>query len=100
MLGRLGACGGEVGGGELEDVEEETGALEVDLVCGEAGGDVGESLLDGVAGAEVEDLEGVVLDDGRDGFGAVGVAEELVVHGAGAAAAAVLFEVVHALVRQ
>jgi hypothetical protein len=93
-------CGdavGEVAGGDLEDVGEESGALEVHAVRGEAGGEVSEGLLDGGAVGEVRDLEGLVFVDGRDDVVAVGEAHVVVVHGLGAAAAAVVV-VVHALV--
>jgi hypothetical protein len=89
--------GGEVGAGYLEVLDEERGSLEVDVVAGETGGGVGEGFLDGGAVVEVDDLEGVVLDDGGDLVVAVLVAHVLVVHGDGAAADAVLFGVVHAL---
>ena len=90
--------GGQVGGGNLEDVGEEAGSLEVHAIAGEQGGEVSEGLLDVGAGEVGGDFEGFVFDDGRDGFVAVGEAHEAVVHGAGAARAAVLV-VVHALVR-
>jgi hypothetical protein len=44
-------------------------------------------------------VERLVFDDGRDDGVSVGEAHEVVVHGAGSAAAAVLVVVVHALVR-
>ena len=69
------------------------------MVAGEAGGDVAEGLLDGGMGVDVFDQEHVVLNDGEDLVGTVGVAHVLVVHGHGAAAGAVLFREVHALVR-
>ena len=91
-LGRLGGAGCaeavEVGGGCLEGVDEQAGAFEVDAVAGEAGSDVGEGLLDGQGAGEIADVEGLVLDDGRDGIAAVGEAHVVVVHGAGAAAPA------------
>jgi hypothetical protein len=91
-------AGGEVGGGDLEGLEQEAGALEVDVVAGEAGGDVADGLLDGVAAGKVFDEEWIVFKDGGDVVGAVLVAHELVVHGAAAAAGAVLLGKVHALV--
>jgi len=91
--------GWEVAHGAVDGLEQESGSLEVHAVAGEAGGDVAEGALDGVSGVEVFDEEGVVFDDGADVVGAVVVAEELVVHGGGAAAGSVLFGVVHALVR-
>jgi hypothetical protein len=97
LSGRIGLIGGaawvgrEVGGGDLEGVEEESCALEVDAVAGEACGDVGEGFLEGGAMVEVLDEEGFVLDDGGDVLAAVVVAHVVVVHGGGAAAGAVLF---------
>ena len=88
----------EVGGGDLEDVGEETGSLEVHTIGGEQGGEVSQGLLDGVAGECGGDVEGLVFVDGRDGVDAVGEAHVIVVHGLGAAAASVLVVVVHALV--
>ncbi len=82
----------------MEDVADEAGALEVDAVGGEAGGGGGEGGLDGGAVVEVGDVEGLVFDDGRDGAVAVAEAHVVVVHGVGAAAAAVVVGV-HALVR-
>jgi len=96
--GDLAFAGGEVGGGDLEGLEQEAGAFEVDLVAGEAGGDVADGFLDGVAVGEVLDEEGVVFEDGADVFGAVLVAHEFVVHGAVAAAVAVVVGAVQALV--
>ena len=98
-LGCVGCGAGEVGGGDLEVVEEKAGALEVHAVAGQAGGDVGEGVLDFGAGVEALDEEGIVLDDGRNRVRAVAEAHEVVVHGEGAAAGAVLVGVVHALVR-
>ena len=81
----------------MEDVGEETCAFEVHAVGGEACGEVSEGLLDGVAGECDGDLEGLVFVDRRDHFVSVGEAHVVVVHGDGAAAAAVRL-VVHALV--
>ena len=89
----------EIGGGDLEDIGEEAGSFEVHAVGGEQGGEFSEGVLDGRAGEAGGDLEGLVFDDGWDVVGAVGVAHEVVVHGSGAASAAVLVVVVHALVR-
>ena len=50
-------------------------------------------------GREALDEEGIVLDDGGDGVGAVLVAHVLVLHGEGVAAGATLLREVHALVR-
>jgi hypothetical protein len=97
FLDWCGGAVGEVAGGDLEDVGEESVALEVHAVRGEAGGEVSEGLLDGGAVGEVRDLEGLVFVDGRDDVVAVGEAHVVVVHGLGAAAAAVVV-VVHALV--
>jgi hypothetical protein len=69
------------------------------VVAGEAGGDIAEGLLDGFVGVERVDEEHVVLDHGGDVVGAVGVAHVIVLHGHGAAAGAVVFRLVHALVR-
>ena len=51
--------GGEIAGGDLEGLEEECSTLEVDVVAGEAGGDLGEGALDGGAVVEVGDIEWV-----------------------------------------
>lgn len=106
-LGGGDCCGGGVvGGGSVEIArggaaggEHELGAFEVDAVAGEAVGDVAERLLDGGVGVEVGEQEHVVLDDGRDDVGTVGVAHVVVVHGHGAAAGAVFVRAVVALVR-
>jgi hypothetical protein len=98
-LSFLGWVIAEVGGGDLEDVGEESGSFEVHAVGGEQGGEFSEGVLDGGAGEVGRDLEGLVFVDGRDGVLAVGEAHVVVVHGAGAAAAAVGGMVVHALVR-
>jgi hypothetical protein len=98
----LAAGGGgvaEVARGGAEEGDEELGALEVDVVAGEAGGDVQKDLLDGGVGVEIVDEEHVVLDHGGDVVGAVGVAHVVVLHGHGAAAGAVVLGLVHALVR-
>jgi len=88
----------DIGEGELEAVEEEGRSFEVHAVAGETGGDVGDGDLDGFAGVEGGEFEGLVLDDGRDGFVAVLIAHVFVVHGEGAAAEAGFVEGVHALV--
>ena len=87
----------EIGGGDLEDVGEESCSFEVHAVGGEQGGEFSEGVLDVGAGEGGGDLEGLVFVDRRDGVLAVGEAHVVVVHGAGAAAASVV-EVVHALV--
>jgi hypothetical protein len=81
--------GGEVGGGDLEAVEEAAGSLEVHLVGGDADEDVGDGALDGVAGFGAVEGEGVVGEDvGHVGDDVVETGV-LVVHGVGAAADAV-----------
>src|ERR1035441_7284183 len=70
----LAAGGGglaEVARGGAEEGDEQLGALEVDVIAGEAGGDVAEGLLDGGVGVEIVDEEHVVLDHGEDVVGAV-----------------------------
>jgi hypothetical protein len=89
----------EVAGGGAEQGDEQLGAAEVDVVRGQAAGDVAKGFLDGLVGAEVVDEEHVVLDDRRDVVGAVGVAHVVVGHRHAAAAGAVLFRLVDALVR-
>ena len=96
-LSFLGWVIAEIGGGDLEDVGEESCSFEVHAVGGEQGGEFSEGVLDVGAGEVGWDLEGLVFVDRRDGVLAVGEAHVVVVHGAGAAAAAVV-EVVHALV--
>jgi hypothetical protein len=91
--------GGEVLRCDLEGLEDESGSLEVHVIAGQAGGYVGDGLLDDGAVVEPGDEEGVVLEDGRDVVVAVVEAHDLVVHGGGAAAGSVLFGVVHAAVR-
>jgi hypothetical protein len=78
---------GEVGGGELEGVEEEAGAAEVDVVAGDAGDDAGEGVLDLGAGVGGGHTEGVAagaaeacVGDGTAGLVMV-IAELLAVHG-------------------
>ena len=87
---------GEVGAGGLKVLDQERGSFEVDIVAGEACGDVCESGLKGGAVVEVGDLEGVVFEHGGD-VGTVLVAHELVVHGDGAAAGSVFLGLVLAL---
>jgi hypothetical protein len=87
----------EVAGGDLEDVGEEACAFEIHAVGGEACGEISEGLLDGGAREDVGDVEGLVFVDRRDGFVAVGETHVVVVHGHGAAAAAIRLGV-HALV--
>jgi len=88
----------DIGEGELEAVEEQGRSFEVHAVAGETGGDVGDGDLDGFAGVERGEFERLIFNDGRDGFIAVLVAHEFVVHGEGAAAEPGLVEGVHALV--
>jgi len=90
-------AGGEAGGRDLDGLEQEAGALEVHVVAGEAGGDIADGLLDGVVVEEVFEEEGIVFEDGADVVATVLVAHELVVHGAAAAAGAILLREVHAL---
>ena len=90
---------GEVAGGDLEAVEEETGAAGIDLVSGDAAEDFADGELD--AGAvfgevEVEDGLGWVFESragDRFAGGVMVVAEVLSAEGPGAAAAAVREEV-------
>ncbi len=61
-LGVLGVPGlwrgaGEVGAGDLEAVEEQAGALGVDLVAGDAGEDLADGALDGGAVLRHGDVE-------------------------------------------
>jgi hypothetical protein len=91
--------GGEVGGGDLAGLEQERGAFEVHVIAGEAGGDLGDGVLDGGAVVEAGELERVVLQDGGEVFDAVLEAHDFVVHGAAAAAISGFFAMVHALVR-
>jgi hypothetical protein len=93
----------QVGGCELEGIEEKSCAAGVDVVGGDAGHYLSERLQDGVRAAGGEEGEGasasdaaVGLDDGAAGVVVV-VAELLVAH-ARAAAAGVVGEDVVALV--
>jgi hypothetical protein len=79
-------------------LEEQAGAFEVHVVAGEAGGDLGDGVLDGGVVVEALEEEWVVLDDGGDVVVAVVVAHVLVVHGGGSAADAGFLGVMHALV--
>ena len=58
--------GREVRGGDLDGEEEEAGAFVVDLIAGDAVGDLGDGELDGVAVLEVGQREafGGKIDDG------------------------------------
>src|ERR1700754_960063 len=49
----------EVGGGDLECVEEEPGSAGIDVVVGDAGYDLAEGVLDGGAAGGSGELEGV-----------------------------------------
>jgi hypothetical protein len=91
--------GREVALGALDALDEEVGAAEVHAVAGEAGGDFAEGLLDGGSIVEMGQVVGRVFDDGGDGVAAMVEADELVVHGGGSAAVAVVFVAVSALVR-
>jgi hypothetical protein len=93
----------EVGGGDLEGVEEESGAAWVDVVLGEAGDDLAEGFLDGGSAAGLGEREGTAaglaeawVGDGL-ALGVVVVAELFSAQG-GRAAAATLGESVAALV--
>jgi len=85
----------EVGGGELEGVEEEAGAARVDVVVSEAGHDVSDGLLDLRAGFGRGDREGGLAGSAltESGDGAAGlvvvVAEALAAHGGAAAATSI-----------
>ena len=96
--GAVGGCVAEVAGGAAAGGDEELGAFEVDVVAGQAVGDVAVGFLDGGVRIEILDEEHVVLDDGGNLVGTVGVAHVLVVHGHGVAAGSVLLVMVHALV--
>jgi len=107
LLCRLGGGAGEVERGDLEAVEEETGAAGVELVGGEAVEDLADGLLDGAAvfGDGEGEGSGAVLalgevdgGDGRAGVGAAVVEAEVLVEEAGAAAAVAVGEDVAALV--
>jgi hypothetical protein len=83
--------GFEVSGGDLAGVEEVAGAFAVQLVVGDAAGDLGEGLLDGgevVQAGQVEAVAGMG-DDGRRSS-AVLVAVILAAHGFGRAAGLVV----------
>jgi len=66
---------GEVGGGELQSVEEEASAPEVDVVAGNAGDDAAEAFLDLGAGVGCWHAEGVAagLSEASVGDGATGL---------------------------
>ena len=91
--------GWKVAEGVVDAFEHEFGAAEVHAVAGQAGGDFADGALDGGAVVEVGEVVGRVLDDGGDGVAAVVETDVLVVHGGGAAAVAVVFVAVGALVR-
>jgi hypothetical protein len=61
IAGRLGGLAWEVGAGDLEAVEEETGALGVDLVVGDAEEDLADGELDGGAVFGHGEVEGVAV---------------------------------------
>ncbi len=83
---RLGGLVVEVGGGDLECVEEEAGAAGVDVVVSDAGDELAEGVLDGSAAGGFGELEGVAarLAELRVGDwfagGVVVVAEALATH--------------------
>ena len=94
---------GEVGGGDLEAVEEEAGAARVDVVAGDAAEDLADGELDGHAVFGLGEIEGgaagaAVLGPG-DGLagGVMEVAEGLAAEAGRAAAAAVGVDVAAAL---
>ena len=97
-LDGCGASGGQVGGGDLEAVEEEPGAARVDLVGGDAAKDVGNSELEtgAVVGVRQREVEGgpataagaVRIPDGLAG-GVVVVAELFTPERGGAATPAI-----------
>jgi hypothetical protein len=83
---------GEGLGGDLEAVEEDSGAMDVEFVGGEAGDDFREGALDvlaGVGSGEGEALAGAAVGGGFAG-GVMVVAEALAAEGRGAAGAGVL----------
>ena len=97
---------GEVGGGDLEAVEEEAGAAGVELVGGEAIEDLADGLLDGGAvlgdgegegGGSVLALGEVQCGEGARGVGGAVVEAEVLVAERGAAAAVAAGEDVAAL---
>jgi hypothetical protein len=93
----------EVGGGDLEGVEEESGAARVEVVLGDAGDDLAEGLLDGGSAAGLGEGEGAAAGLAEAGvgngaaLGVVVVAELFSAHSGGATAAS-LGEGVAALV--
>lgn len=95
-------CLAQVGGGELEAVEEESGAARVDVVGGDADEELAERFLDVVVAGGSGEREGAAAGDSlvRANDGAAGVmvevAELLVAH-ARASAAVVVGEDVVAL---
>jgi hypothetical protein len=85
----------DIGRGDLQGVEEESGAAEVDVVVADAGDDLAEGVLNGSAAGGLGELEGVAagltvvgVGDGFAGLVVV-VAELLAAHGGGATALAV-----------
>jgi len=96
--GLVALVGVEVGGGDLEVVEQEAGSFKVHAVGGEAGGDLGEGFLEIGAVLEAFDEEGFVGEDGGNVFAAVLIADVFVVHGELAALDSIVV-VVLALVR-
>jgi hypothetical protein len=96
----LGAVFGfQVGGGDLAGVEEMAGSFAVQLVVGDAAGDLAEGLLNGVEVVQAGQEEAVrgVTEDGR-GTDAVLMAVVLAAHGVGWAAGFVV-DVLEARVR-
>ena len=90
-VGVVFAVAGDVEGGELESVEEGSGAAAVDVVGGEVGDDGADGLLDGGAGGGRGQGEGVAAGVAGLGVGdglALGVVVVAVVLGAEGVAAA------------
>ena len=90
-MGAVFVVAGDVEGGELESVEEGSGAAAVDVVGGEVDDDGADGLLDGGAGGGRGQGEGVAAGVAGLGVGdglALGVVEVAVVLGAEGVAAA------------
>jgi hypothetical protein len=87
---------GEVGGGDLESVEEDSGAFVVQLAAGDAGEDVAQGDLDGggvVDGRDGEDGElAATVGGGAKAAGALVVIAEVLAAESGRAASTALGE--------
>ena len=87
---------GEVGGGDLESVEEDSGAFVVQLAAGDAGEDVAQGDLDGggvVDGRDGEDGElAAIVGGGAEAAGALVVIAEVLAAEGGRAASTALGE--------